>query len=179
MSTNIGATASPRGSDGSVWYRTGSCSRSHGTMVLANLPSSRRLWARLIVHFWAAACSRTSPDRARRTTLRPDCLPTTRLRADRVAATSLQTTGRAPPPRPARSSLRIQQRRQGNHAEFSTRPTLEILQVMVIRPSNRQLVFKSTEQWHWFDCPRQQERTRQTPLLPTPCWTSCPFRKAT
>lgn len=28
-------------------------------------------------------------------------------------------------------------------------------QVMVIRPSTRSMVFKSTEQWHWFDCPRQ------------------------
>lgn len=28
-------------------------------------------------------------------------------------------------------------------------------QVMVVRPSTRTMVFKSTEQWHWFDCPRQ------------------------
>jgi hypothetical protein len=28
-------------------------------------------------------------------------------------------------------------------------------QVMVIRPSSRTCVFKTTEQWHWFDCPRQ------------------------
>lgn len=28
-------------------------------------------------------------------------------------------------------------------------------QVMVVRPSTREIVYKSTEQWHWFDCPRQ------------------------
>lgn len=28
-------------------------------------------------------------------------------------------------------------------------------QVMVIRPGSEELVFKTTEQWHWFDCPRQ------------------------
>ncbi|KAL2122545.1 hypothetical protein VTJ04DRAFT_3000 [Mycothermus thermophilus] len=28
-------------------------------------------------------------------------------------------------------------------------------QIMVIRPSTRELVYKSKEQWHWFDCPRQ------------------------
>jgi len=28
-------------------------------------------------------------------------------------------------------------------------------QVMVVRPSTREMVYKSTEQWHWFDCPRQ------------------------
>ncbi|KAH9884759.1 protein phosphatase 2C-like domain-containing protein [Xylariomycetidae sp. FL2044] len=28
-------------------------------------------------------------------------------------------------------------------------------QVMVIRPKDQQMVYKSKEQWHWFDCPRQ------------------------
>lgn len=28
-------------------------------------------------------------------------------------------------------------------------------QVMVVRPSSEEMVFKTTEQWHWFDCPRQ------------------------
>lgn len=28
-------------------------------------------------------------------------------------------------------------------------------QVMVLRPRDRKLLFKTTEQWHWFDCPRQ------------------------
>ncbi|KAI0139990.1 hypothetical protein F4776DRAFT_570602 [Hypoxylon sp. NC0597] len=28
-------------------------------------------------------------------------------------------------------------------------------QVMVIRPSGQEMVYKSKEQWHWFDCPRQ------------------------
>ena len=26
---------------------------------------------------------------------------------------------------------------------------------MVIRPQNKEVIFKTTEQWHWFDCPRQ------------------------
>jgi serine/threonine protein phosphatase PrpC len=28
-------------------------------------------------------------------------------------------------------------------------------QVMVVRPSTRTIIYKTTEQWHWFDCPRQ------------------------
>ncbi|KAH8657423.1 phosphatase 2C-like domain-containing protein [Tricladium varicosporioides] len=28
-------------------------------------------------------------------------------------------------------------------------------QVLVLRPRDSKLVFKTTEQWHWFDCPRQ------------------------
>jgi hypothetical protein len=26
---------------------------------------------------------------------------------------------------------------------------------MVIRPSSKEVIFKTQEQWHWFDCPRQ------------------------
>lgn len=28
-------------------------------------------------------------------------------------------------------------------------------QVLVIRPKGSEVIFKTTEQWHWFDCPRQ------------------------
>jgi protein phosphatase PTC7 len=28
-------------------------------------------------------------------------------------------------------------------------------QILVIRPSTKELLYKTTEQWHWFDCPRQ------------------------
>lgn len=28
-------------------------------------------------------------------------------------------------------------------------------QILVIRPSTKEVVFKTQEQWHWFDCPRQ------------------------
>jgi serine/threonine protein phosphatase PrpC len=28
-------------------------------------------------------------------------------------------------------------------------------QILVIRPSTKEVIFKTQEQWHWFDCPRQ------------------------
>lgn len=28
-------------------------------------------------------------------------------------------------------------------------------QILVIRPSTKEVVFRTEEQWHWFDCPRQ------------------------
>jgi serine/threonine protein phosphatase PrpC len=28
-------------------------------------------------------------------------------------------------------------------------------QILVIRPKDQEVIFKTTEQWHWFDCPRQ------------------------
>lgn len=28
-------------------------------------------------------------------------------------------------------------------------------QILVFRPEDQQVIYKTTEQWHWFDCPRQ------------------------
>ncbi|KAL9025881.1 MAG: hypothetical protein Q9196_005369 [Gyalolechia fulgens] len=28
-------------------------------------------------------------------------------------------------------------------------------QIMVLRPETQEILYKTTEQWHWFDCPRQ------------------------
>ena len=28
-------------------------------------------------------------------------------------------------------------------------------QVLVLRPKDQEIIYKTTEQWHWFDCPRQ------------------------
>lgn len=28
-------------------------------------------------------------------------------------------------------------------------------QILVLRPRDKKAIFKTTEQWHWFDCPRQ------------------------
>jgi serine/threonine protein phosphatase PrpC len=28
-------------------------------------------------------------------------------------------------------------------------------QILIIRPSTKEVIFKTQEQWHWFDCPRQ------------------------
>lgn len=28
-------------------------------------------------------------------------------------------------------------------------------QIMVVRPKDQEIIYKTTEQWHWFDCPRQ------------------------
>jgi protein phosphatase PTC7 len=48
-------------------------------------------------------------------------------------------------------------------SKSSTEPSLPLLyvtnlgdcQVMVLRPREKKVVYKTKEQWHWFDCPRQ------------------------
>ena len=44
--------------------------------------------------------------------------------------------------------------------DLSPTPTLYITnlgdsQILVLRPKQEQIIYKTTEQWHWFDCPRQ------------------------
>jgi serine/threonine protein phosphatase PrpC len=45
-------------------------------------------------------------------------------------------------------------------AEKPVHPVLYVTQlgdsqILVIRPRNKEVIFKTKEQWHWFDCPRQ------------------------
>ncbi|KAK4099757.1 hypothetical protein N658DRAFT_560092 [Parathielavia hyrcaniae] len=53
-----------------------------------------------------------------------------------------------------------QQQQQQQQQQQPLQPLLYVTnlgdsQVMVVRPSSREMVYKSAEQWHWFDCPRQ------------------------
>lgn len=49
------------------------------------------------------------------------------------------------------------------HTDTNTKPAHPVLyvtqlgdsQILVIRPEQREVIYKTTEQWHWFDCPRQ------------------------
>ncbi|KAH8884005.1 hypothetical protein GQ53DRAFT_752550 [Thozetella sp. PMI_491] len=113
------------------------------------------LWARLILHFWAAA---TFEDLAKHgsTHYTPDpiaCLQ--RAYEQTIAATSAPNDWQGTTT--ATGALLHFEPGQGSEGPA---PVLYVTnigdsQVMVVRPSDRKLVFKSVEQWHWFDCPRQ------------------------
>lgn len=45
--------------------------------------------------------------------------------------------------------------RQGEHSPVLYITNLGDCQVLVLRPRTREIIYKSEEQWHWFDCPRQ------------------------
>lgn len=119
-----------------------------------------RLWARLILHYWATA---TFDDAVRQgDAYQPDpvgCLQ--RAYEQTLEATSAPndwqgTTTVAG----AQLHYRRKESQGAEGEEGDAEPLLYITnigdsQVMVVRPSTRELVFKSTEQWHWFDCPRQ------------------------
>ncbi|KAI9838191.1 MAG: hypothetical protein M1838_004661, partial [Thelocarpon superellum] len=108
------------------------------------------LWARLILHFWAREVERHSgasdgagePDpvgylqRAYEQTLAATATPNEWLGTTTACGALLYCPSADTPPMLYVTNL-------GDS------------QVLVIRPRARTILYKTTEQWHWFDCPRQ------------------------
>ncbi|KAK3904727.1 hypothetical protein C8A05DRAFT_13421 [Staphylotrichum tortipilum] len=119
------------------------------------------LWARLILHFWATAIFE---DAARQgAAYRPH--PVSYLQ--RAYEQTIEATS---PPNDwqgttTAAGAQLHYRRRGTdpentNEEGDVEPLLYVTnlgdsQVMVVRPATRETVYRSAEQWHWFDCPRQ------------------------
>src|SRR5689334_14570547 len=117
------------------------------------------LWSRLILHFWAIETEHDiyrlqSPDqkfepnpieylqKAYEQTIEATSKPNPWQGTTTVAGAQLHSkTPNDDPNGPATPLLYI--------------TSLGDSQVLVLRPRDSELVFKTTEQWHWFDCPRQ------------------------
>lgn len=124
--------------------------------------SGNSLWARLILHFWATAMSEDagrirSPDER--------YLPDPIAYLQRAYEQTQEATG-APDWQGTTTATGAQlfyEMPTGEHSGTEKDGIAPILyvtnlgdsQVMVIRPSSNELIYKTTEQWHWFDCPRQ------------------------
>ncbi|MCJ1361184.1 hypothetical protein MMC16_000282 [Acarospora aff. strigata] len=113
------------------------------------------LWSRLILHFWALEAERDTsvtsnpskseePDpiaylqRAYEQTLSATSSPNEWLGTTTACAALLHHATDKSPPAP---KLYV--------------TNLGDSQVLVLRPKQQEVIFKTTEQWHWFDCPRQ------------------------
>ncbi|XXG98815.1 hypothetical protein Hte_005145 [Hypoxylon texense] len=117
------------------------------------------LWSRLILHFWVQAIQEDMtrprpPDRP----YRPD--PTRYLQQAyerTIEATSgpnnyLGTT--------TVTGAQLFYKADTTGSTSCASPLIYVTnlgdsQVMVIRPKHQEMIYKSKEQWHWFDCPRQ------------------------
>ncbi|KAK4226906.1 protein phosphatase PTC7 [Podospora fimiseda] len=133
------------------------------------------LWARLILHFWATAIFQDAAAATQQgDPYKPNpiaCLQ--RAYEQTIEATSepndWQGTTTA-----AGAQLFYRQKKNGESegGGDAVEPLLYVTnlgdgQVLVVRPSTREMVYKSTEQWHWFDCPRQLGTN--SPDTPTNC----------
>lgn len=118
------------------------------------------LWSRLVVHFWAnavsesvAAGSITAPEpvkylqRAYEQTIEATRAPNDWQGTTTAAGALL-------------SYRQIEAADDRAAYTDENEPVLYVTnlgdsQIMVVRPAEGKIIFKTTEQWHWFDCPRQ------------------------
>ncbi|MCJ1306551.1 hypothetical protein MMC25_000194 [Agyrium rufum] len=113
------------------------------------------LWSRLILHFWALerekhlsptgpASSRSEPDpieylqQAYEETVKATATPTSWQGTTTTCAALLLHDSSKSIPKPLVYVTNLGDSR-----------------VMILRPKSEETIFKTTEQWHWFDCPRQ------------------------
>lgn len=111
------------------------------------------LWARLILHFWATTIFQDATQRGE--SYHPEPVHyLQRAYEQTLEATSAPNDWQGTTT--ATGALLHFRRNPDGEAE----PVLYVTnlgdsQVMVVRPSTNEMIYKSTEQWHWFDCPRQ------------------------
>ena len=118
-----------------------------------------RLWSRLILHFWVAAMQEDLvKPRPEGQAYHPDPVQYLQEAYERtIEATAegndcLGTT--------TATGAQLFYKGDSSGSTPTATPLLYVTnlgdsQVIVVRAKGHKLVYKSTEQWHWFDCPRQ------------------------
>ena len=114
-----------------------------------------RLWSRLILHFWALEAEKEALARTdNSSSSEPDpisCLQ--RAYEQTLTATTMANEWQG-------TTTTCSALLHHTKAASTINPVLYVTnlgdsQIMVIRPKTDQVIYKTTEQWHWFDCPRQ------------------------
>ncbi|KAL8906971.1 MAG: hypothetical protein Q9171_006046 [Xanthocarpia ochracea] len=113
------------------------------------------LWSRLILHFWALEAERdASVTSTASTSLEPDPIAYLQTAYEHT----IEAT--AAPNECKGTTTACGALLHHVHEAAMLEPMLYVTnlgdsQVMVVRPETKEVVYKTTEQWHWFDCPRQ------------------------
>ncbi|KAK4192683.1 protein phosphatase PTC7 [Podospora australis] len=111
------------------------------------------LWARLILHFWATAIFE---DAARRgENYHPDPVAYLQQAYEQTLEATSAPNDWQGTTTAAGALLHYRRGEEGEVEPLLYVTNLGDSQVMVVRPSTKEMIYKSTEQWHWFDCPRQ------------------------
>ncbi|KAI5862608.1 phosphatase 2C-like domain-containing protein [Durotheca rogersii] len=117
------------------------------------------LWSRLILHFWVAAMQEDmARSRSTDQPYRPDPIRYLQHAYERTIEATSGPNGFLGTTTAAGAQLFYK-----TDTADPTSPVSPLLyvtnlgdsQIMVVRPKSREMVYKSKEQWHWFDCPRQ------------------------
>ncbi|KFZ14013.1 hypothetical protein V501_03428, partial [Pseudogymnoascus sp. VKM F-4519 (FW-2642)] len=109
------------------------------------------LWSRLIVHFWAAEIERAANEGGE---------PTPIEYLQRAYEQTLEATTQPTEWQGTTTATGAQLHFENTEADGTERPVVYVTnigdsQVLILRPRNSKVLFKTEPQWHWFDCPRQ------------------------
>ncbi|KAL7950608.1 phosphatase 2C-like domain-containing protein [Trichoderma barbatum] len=116
------------------------------------------LWSRLVLHFWAAAIEDQSVQSLfQHKAYQPDPIASLQTAFEQTqeatGAHDWQGTTTA-------CGAQLHYKMVTEAGRQVATPVLYVTnlgdcQILVLRPRDQGVVFKTTEQWHWFDCPRQ------------------------
>lgn len=112
------------------------------------------LWSRLIAHYWALECETALQNAATNeplASLKPIEWLQTAFEKTQTATKNAESSDILGTTTATSALL---------HHKSETEPVVLATQlgdceVLIVRPSDGQILYKTTEQWHWFDCPRQ------------------------
>jgi len=107
------------------------------------------LWSRLILHFWALEAEK---DRYGETS-EPDPVHYLQTAYEQTKAATAEPNEWHGTTTACGAFLHTDSESPEHPVLYVTQ--LGDCQILVIRPSDKEVVYKTTEQWHWFDCPRQ------------------------
>lgn len=107
------------------------------------------LWSRLILHFWALEVEKAKFD--------AHSEPTPVLYLQKAFEQTKKATSE---PNEWFGTTTACAALLSHDDQTPSHPILYITQlgdsqILVIRPRDKEVIFRTTEQWHWFDCPRQ------------------------
>ncbi|RDW78358.1 hypothetical protein BP5796_06210 [Coleophoma crateriformis] len=117
------------------------------------------LWSRLVLHFWALEAERDAT-KPRPLGARYEPNPVEYLQKayeQTIEATSQPNSWQGTT---TAAGAQLHFARANNDPNTPATPLLYVTnlgdsQILVLRPRDQELIYKTTEQWHWFDCPRQ------------------------
>ncbi|KAK3394596.1 phosphatase 2C-like domain-containing protein [Podospora didyma] len=142
------------------------------------------LWARLILHFWVTAIFE---DVARQgDAYKPDPIANLQRAYEQTKEATSAPNDWQGTTTAAGAQLYYRRRRQPVSAAGEESEVVEPLlyvtnlgdsQVMVVRPSTREVVFKTKEEWHWFDCPYQLGTNSEDTPMKTAVLDEVPIRE--
>ena len=114
-----------------------------------------RLWSRLILHFWALEAERdSSVNSVPTSSAEPNPVEYLQKAYEQtLLATSSPTEWHGTTT--ACAALLHHETKNPSAVPILYVTNLGDSQILVLRPKDQEVIYKTAEQWHWFDCPRQ------------------------